>query len=187
MARTKSKVEHYGAQESSLEDKWQNKLYRARQLRKDGTKALFERCQLLVEVYQDEQYQAECQAQGIVVEDELDKEVADFCTSFLLVKEVYEANPEVEAWLQHGFLYLAHELAASQPKEARAGTSYKKLYEELKRKDEASQREIARLRELYEHSQQEIERLRSELTTVHESLRILGKQAPARKRARKSA
>lgn len=131
---------------------WQLKMHKAQALRKEGTTTLFERVKLLCECYADEQFTLWCEDQKTNPEDYLDGEVSDFCSSFLTVKAVYDANRNVDSWHRHGFAYLAHEIAESIKKPASRGVSYKSMYEA---------------------AQKEIERLRAEIQTLKESLEIV--------------
>ena len=135
------------------DQKWAQTLYRARELKSSSVADQFERVKLLCELHDDREYREHCDYHDLVMEDELDAEVCDFCQSFLTVRAVYLANPTVEPWLNHGFIYLAHELADSKRKPREPGVSYKAKY-------------LA--------ATKEIERLRAELETLKESLILVG-------------
>jgi len=78
--------------------KWELKMNEQRELRKQGIAVLYQRVVLLSECYADKSFLAWCEAHNRSELDYLDAEVSDVAATFLTLKAVLDANPQVEAW-----------------------------------------------------------------------------------------
>ena len=74
------------------------KLAQQRELRSQGAAVNYDRAVLLVCVYEDDDFRAECRANESEASEVLDDECGDLCCSFLQIKAVLERFPRKEQW-----------------------------------------------------------------------------------------
>ena len=86
--------------------KWELKLKKARDLKKQGAELLHERAKLLCECYVDQRFLDDCSQRDTNVLEVLDSEVQDLGVDFLTLKAVLDHNADVDSWVKHGFRYL---------------------------------------------------------------------------------
>lgn len=78
---------------------WRLSLRNARELRKQGAGMLFERVQLLVKVFDDDEFKGYCEESGSEPLELLDAELTDVACSFVTARAVLDHFPKVDDWV----------------------------------------------------------------------------------------
>lgn len=126
--------------------KWELKLAEARKLRSNSSEIIFQRIQLLDEVYQDLAFRDWCRSAGKDAVLELDKCVDDLPVeyNFLVLQAIYRKNPKRQTWIKLGLRRLYAALAEEQAKQ-RVPVEGERI--SWKARALAAERECERLRE----------------------------------------
>lgn len=134
--------------------KWELKMNKQRELKRQGAALLFQRVKLLVECYESAEFLQWCEDNSVVDLDYLDNELADAAASFLTLKAVYSAYGKESDWTGRNVRELIAEVLEKQKRT--------KVSERVSWKERCLEAE------------KECERLRAELTKVQSLLATSG-------------
>jgi hypothetical protein len=81
--------------------KWELKMNSAREMRKQGAGLLYDRVELLIACYEDEEFRAWHAENGTNEVDFLDEEMNDTAVGFLAFRSVFAAYPQRDQWINH--------------------------------------------------------------------------------------
>lgn len=98
---------------------WRLKMKEQRELRAKGIDVLHQRVVLLCEIYDDKEFARACEDNGVDILDELDREVEDVATTFMVLKQVMESYPSAAEWRKHGVRQLIADVLANSRKKER--------------------------------------------------------------------
>lgn len=135
--------------------KWELKMHEQRGLKKQGAALLHRRITLLVECYEDAEFDAWCEAHNTAQLDFLDSELSDVACDFLTLKAVLVEYPDIESWSKHNIRDMIAQVMESE-KKPRSGS------------------ERISWKERCLAAEKELERLRTELTAMQKALEYAG-------------
>lgn len=129
---------------------YKRRLLEEAELRQHGTTVLYDRVRLLVSVFDDQEFRDELDLDDVQASEWLDKKVNDTCTTFGVLRRVFEVFPDKEHWTTRNIRTLIAEVRDYDKTTRRAAQD----------KPVARQRTTA---EDYRRLKQECERLKKEL------------------------
>lgn len=132
------------------------KLALNRELIAQGAAVVYDRAILLRDVYEDQEFIAQCRATDEDASELMDEECGDLCCSFHQLMAILERFPNKDAWtsgrLQHMLAVVLDERQKTDRKAAAPRPSWKQRFEELQKKHDKVVRELelasAKLEEL---------------------------------------
>lgn len=147
--------------------KWELSMNRQRELKRRGIELLHERVKLLCDIYDDADFHAWCEANGMIDLDVLDAELADVACDFMTLKAVFVAHPNHEDWTGGDIRQMiAHAIEAMRPKRERSEVV------SWKQRCLAAEKEIERLMMELGKRDTVIDELRSSLKIVASDGRV---------------
>ena len=141
------------------QQKWEVRMHEARRLKNKGCELLFDRVQILVSCYEDEDFRQWCIDQEVNELECLDKELSDTRGDFWTLKAVLEAYPDKESWIKNDLREMIAQIIADS--------------ESNDQEDEDRQRRKVNWKERAIEAETECERLRAEVSHLKESLGIV--------------
>ena len=99
--------------------KWEIKMNKQREMKRDGAGLLFDRMQLLIECYNDPEFKTWCQQNNDSRVDFLNRELEDVGQEFLHMKTLTDRFPNREDWVGTSVRKMTAQVIAEQQDERR--------------------------------------------------------------------
>ena len=99
--------------------KWEIKMNKQRELKKEGAGLLYDRMQLLIECYKDERFKDWCRDNNDTRVDYLNRELSDIGHEFLYLKTLVDNFPSREDWTSKSVQYMAAAVKVKEQEERR--------------------------------------------------------------------
>ncbi len=139
---------------------WKIDLNKAGQLAKEAKEQLYERVKLLCKVFDDPDFQRDC--------EENDRDPYEYLTTFLSdtrwefheVRAIYENFPKKSDWETNSLKVLMAECVERQEKKPKPTPSYKTLYFEAKAKVEKLEHKLEMMNQEVKNQKETIDELR---------------------------